>query len=87
MTKPIQAEFNMNITKEMSINDCLKMYPQTKMVFTKYKMGCLGCMGASAESIEKGAMMHGLEINKLLDELNKLSKDWDKRSDDIGQSR
>jgi len=45
----------MNITKEMSINDCLKMYPQTKTVFTKYNMGCLGCMGASAESIEKGA--------------------------------
>ena len=62
----------MNITKEMSINDCLKMYPQTKTVFTKYNMGCLGCMGASAESIEKGAMMHGLEINEILDELNKI---------------
>ncbi|OGV96237.1 MAG: disulfide oxidoreductase [Nitrospinae bacterium RIFCSPLOWO2_02_39_17] len=62
----------MNITKEMSINDCLKMYPQTKTVFTKYNMGCLGCMGANAESIEKGAMMHGLEINEILNELNKI---------------
>src|SRR3989304_2981663 len=59
----------MNITKEMSINDCLKMYPQTKTVFTKYNMGCLGCMGASAESIENGAMMHGLDITEILDEI------------------
>ena len=49
----------MKITKEMEINECLKVYPQTKRIFTKYNMGCLGCMGATAESIEIGALMHG----------------------------
>ena len=62
----------MKITKEMEINECLKVYPQTKRIFTKYNMGCLGCMGATAESIEIGAIMHGLDINEILAELNKI---------------
>jgi hybrid cluster-associated redox disulfide protein len=62
----------MKITKEMEINECLKMYPQTKGIFTKYNMGCLGCMGATAETIEIGALMHGLDINEILDELNNI---------------
>jgi len=48
------------------------MYPQTKRIFTKYNMGCLGCMGATAETIEIGALMHGLDINEILTELNKI---------------
>jgi hybrid cluster-associated redox disulfide protein len=62
----------MKIMKEMSINECLRMYPQTAKVFNKYNMGCIGCRGANAESIENGALMHGLDLNEILHELNKV---------------
>jgi hybrid cluster-associated redox disulfide protein len=65
----------MQITKEMPINECLRLYPQTARVFVKYNMGCLGCMGATAESIESGTLMHGLDIDEILNELNKIIKE------------
>ncbi|MBI3599788.1 MAG: DUF1858 domain-containing protein [Nitrospinae bacterium] len=65
----------MQITKEMPINEVLRLYPQTARVFVKYNMGCLGCMGATAEPIESGALMHGLDINEILNELNKIIKE------------
>ncbi len=68
----------MQITKEMPINEVLRLYPHTARIFVKYNMGCLGCMGATAESIESGALMHGLDINEILKELNKIIEEQNK---------
>lgn len=63
------------ITKDMSIMEALQLYPETREVFTKHGMGCLGCMGAAEESIEAGAQMHGINLESLLKELNELIKE------------
>ncbi len=59
----------MEITKDSSINEVLRDFPESTAVFNKYNMGCSGCLGATAESIENGALMHGLDANKIVEEL------------------
>jgi hybrid cluster-associated redox disulfide protein len=59
-------------TKDMSILEALQADPRTFDVFAAHGMGCVGCMGATMESIENGARMHGLDPAALLADLNKL---------------
>ena len=60
------------ITKEMSIEEAIQFHPGVVEVFNKYHMGCFTCMGATAESIENGAQMHGVDVDQLVADLNAL---------------
>ena len=60
------------ITSDMKMGYIVKEFPQTTEVFQRYGMGCLSCPTAQLESLEKGAMLHGLDITALLEELNKV---------------
>ena len=61
----------MKITKDMGIQDVVDKYPQLVPVFFKYGLGCLGCAAARFESIEQGAMAHGIDADALVADLNK----------------
>jgi len=63
------------ITKDMSFIQAIQSHPKAAEVLAKYEMGCIGCMGAAGETIEQGAIAHGVEINELIKELNNLFKD------------
>ncbi|MEM3399327.1 MAG: DUF1858 domain-containing protein [Candidatus Micrarchaeia archaeon] len=58
------------ITKDMMIADVIKAYPQTFEVFVKHGLGCLFCHGAAFETVEQGALAHGIDLEILLKELN-----------------
>lgn len=58
------------ITKEMKIDEVIKKYPETLSVFEKFGIHCISCIAASFESIEQGAVAHGINIDKLVEELN-----------------
>lgn len=58
------------ITKDMTFGKVLKEYPQTVETFFKYGMHCFGCQLAVDETIEQGALAHGVEVDKLIDDLN-----------------
>ena len=64
----------MLITKEMGIIDIVQKYPQTVEVFRNAGMGCLGCSAARYENLEQGASAHGIDVEALLVELNKVTK-------------
>ncbi len=59
-------------TKEMRIFEALQIHPGAKDVLARYGMNCLFCMGATMESLESGAKMHAINLEKLLAELNGL---------------
>lgn len=63
-----------NITKDMTMGYIVKEYPKTVEVFQRYGMGCLSCPTSQLESLEKGAMLHGIDIEALLNELNNVIK-------------
>ena len=63
----------MTITKEMSIMEVVQKYPDTAEVFMNAGMGCLGCAAARFENIGQGASAHGIDIDALMEGLNKVA--------------
>ncbi|KMT21250.1 DUF1858 domain-containing protein [Clostridium cylindrosporum] len=62
------------ITKDMNIIDIVNKFPETVEVFTKYGMGCFGCMAARFENLEQGALAHGIDVDALVADLNEATK-------------
>lgn len=59
------------LTKEMTVGQVLRQYPQTVQVFLELGMHCLGCPSSTMESIEGAALTHGKNPDELIDTLNK----------------
>jgi hybrid cluster-associated redox disulfide protein len=62
------------ITKDMSFSEVLQKHPETAVVFMSHGMHCIGCMMAQFETIEQGAVAHGIDVKKLVEDLNKAIK-------------
>jgi hybrid cluster-associated redox disulfide protein len=60
------------ITGDMSITTIVEKYPKTVEVFMGYGMHCFGCMAARFENLAQGAMAHGVEVESLLKDLNRV---------------
>jgi hybrid cluster-associated redox disulfide protein len=59
--------------KDMNIGEVLSMHPGAEKVIEKYfGGGCFTCPGIKMESIAFGAMMHDLDPDKIITELNEL---------------
>ncbi len=62
----------MTITKDNTIEEVVNQYPETTMVFMKHGLHCVGCHVSAFESIEEGAMAHGIDVDALVADLNKV---------------
>lgn len=60
------------ITKDTIIGDILDIAPQTAPVFMSIGMHCLGCPASRGETVEQACMVHGVDVNSLLEQINKL---------------
>jgi hybrid cluster-associated redox disulfide protein len=69
-SKPATKTARQIITKDMSFGEVLQRFPQTFPVFSKYGMHCIGCSMSAYETIEQGAMAHGIDMKKFVDDLN-----------------
>lgn len=58
------------ITKDMIIMDVLMLDREAAPIFMKHGMYCVGCPSASGESIEEACKVHGINPEKLLEDLN-----------------
>ena len=63
----------MTITKENTIEEVVTNYPESVMVFMKHGLHCVGCHVSAFESIEEGAMAHGIDVDALVADLNKIA--------------
>lgn len=59
------------ITKDTGIIDAVQQYPEIIEVFQNYGLGCIGCMAAHYETIGQGAGAHGLDVDALVEDINK----------------
>ncbi|QIB69670.1 DUF1858 domain-containing protein [Aminipila butyrica] len=64
----------MKITEDMIIGDLVRNYPEAVSVLMAHGMGCVGCPSSQAESIKDACHVHGMDINSLLEALNKAAK-------------
>ncbi len=62
----------MTITKDIKIEEVVTQYPETMMVFMKHGLHCVGCHVSAFESIEDGAMAHGINVDALVSDLNRV---------------
>jgi len=63
------------ITKDMTIGEVVTKFPQTTPVFFSHGLPCAGCHVAQWESVEEGAIAHGIkDINSLIKDLNKVAE-------------
>ena len=60
------------ITEDMNIQEVLQKHPEVIPVFQKYNMGCVGCIAANFEKISDIAAVHGVDVKKFLEDLNKV---------------
>lgn len=63
------------ITKDMVIGDVLDKKPEAEDIIAKYLgTSCFNCPGVKMESLELGASMHGVDVEKIVDEINALDE-------------
>ncbi|HLE40532.1 MAG TPA: DUF1858 domain-containing protein [Nitrospirota bacterium] len=59
------------VTKDSIIGEVLRTVPGAKAIIEKYfGNGCFTCPGINMESIAFGSMMHNLDPNKIVEEIN-----------------
>lgn len=58
------------ITKDTIIGEILDIAPQTAPLFMAIGMHCLGCPSSRGETVEQACMVHGVDVNALLEKLN-----------------
>ncbi len=64
---------NDKYTKDTIIGDVIKDNPKATKVIEKYfGQGCFTCPGMNMESISFGAMMHNIDPDTIVKELNEL---------------
>ncbi len=63
------------VTKDSVIGDVIRDVPGARAVIEKYfGNGCFTCPGIKLESISFGAMMHNMDPQKIVDEINSLEE-------------
>ena len=60
------------ISKKMTIGQLLAVNPNIAPILMRMGMHCLGCPSAQSESLEEAAMVHGMDVDALLEALNQL---------------
>ena len=61
------------ITKDTIIGDILDIAPETAPLFLSIGMHCLGCPSSRGETVEQACMVHGVDVDALLAELNNMT--------------
>ena len=62
------------VTKDTTIGELLQLDPDIANVLTGIGMHCIGCPSSQMETIEQAAMVHGLEPEALVDQINTFLK-------------
>ncbi|MBR3436837.1 MAG: DUF1858 domain-containing protein [Lachnospiraceae bacterium] len=74
----MEAETNNNeinastsrITKEMLLRDLLELDPDTAEILMGAGMGCIYCPASLYETIEQACLVHGIDPDDMVEELN-----------------
>ena len=60
----------MQVTKDMTIGELLMMDRSAGAILMQNGMHCVGCPSAAGETLEEASMVHGIDIDKLLSDIN-----------------
>ena len=60
----------MTVTKDMTIGELLMMDRSAGMILMQNGMHCVGCPSAAGETLEEASMVHGMNCDKLVADIN-----------------
>ncbi len=58
------------ISKDMLIGEILSIDPGNAMILMQSGMHCVGCPSSQMESLEEAAMVHGMDVDQLINDMN-----------------
>ena len=61
----------MKIEKTITIGELLEKNPEKANILLEAGMHCLGCPSAQAETLEEACEVHGIDVDELVEALNK----------------
>ncbi len=68
--KTKKGEVKMKIEKTMTIGQLLEVAPEKAEILLNAGMHCLGCPASQGETIEEACMVHGIDVDELIQNLN-----------------
>ena len=58
------------VTKQKLIGELLQLDPNIAGVLMRAGMHCIGCPSSQMESLEEAAMVHGMDVDVLVEQIN-----------------
>lgn len=58
------------IDKNMTVGDVLEMDRETAVYFMNMGMHCIGCPASRGETVEQACIVHGVDVDTLVKEIN-----------------
>ena len=58
------------VSKDMLIGQLLQIDANIAPILMRARMHCLGCPSSQMESLEEAAMVHGLDVDVLVNQIN-----------------
>lgn len=60
----------MKIEKNTKIGDIVEKAPEKVEILLDAGMHCLGCPASQAETLEEACLVHGIDVEELIEKLN-----------------
>ena len=60
------------VTKETTIGEMLRMDPNIAAILMRAGMHCIGCPSAQGETLEEACMVHGIDCDVLVSQMNEV---------------
>ena len=60
----------MNVNKDMKIGEILRADIEVAPILMGAGMHCVGCPSAQGETLEQACMVHGIDVDMLVEEIN-----------------
>ena len=64
----------MTISKDMTIGELIRTDENIVPILMRAGMHCLGCPSSQMESLEEAAMVHGMDVDVLVQQINEMLK-------------
>ncbi len=66
----IKEGYLMKIEKTTKIGELLEIAPEKAEILLNAGMHCLGCPASQEETIEEACMVHGIDVDEIIEQLN-----------------
>ena len=68
------------VDKSMIIGELIKLDENLIYILMREGMHCVGCPSSQMETLEEAGSVHGIDVDLMVSEINKLNEDCEKQT-------